>query len=111
MTYDLTNLYSGGLMGYLHQLMVLTDYILLDVLSIVVFVVVYGVGSARQREAKNNMLLSTFLTFCFVAVFALAVAATTSYGAGVLQLYSTRVIVWFVITVAVLLHHVISDIN
>lgn len=109
MAYNLTNLYSGGPIGYAHQLNVISNYISLDVTLVVLYVVLYGILSGRQASAKNTALLTCWIVFIAMGAFTFGLAASVSLTQAELANYVTRTIFTFALSIGMLLWHLLSD--
>lgn len=109
MTYNLTGLYSGGPIGYAHQLNVISNYIALDVVIVVLYVVLFGIMSSRQANTKNTALIVTWIVFVSVAAFTFGIAAFTEVDSAGIANYVSRSVVTFAIAVTALLWHLLSE--
>lgn len=107
MAYNVTDLYNQtGLIGAVDSLNVASNFIFIDSLLIVIFVVIFAIGINRQVETKKNALMASAITFVISALI------WFSTGAGVVnssQPYFTRVLVLFVVTILLTIWNTVSE--
>ena len=108
MIYDFSTCTGTGIFDMFNCLVVLSNFVLLYVLLIVVFLVVYGVFANSERSVKNNLLLSSTIT-ALTALGLLMVAASSGYAASVITAYSDAAMLASIIAFVALLYHILGD--
>lgn len=106
--YDMTCFNNGGVFEMFNCVNSASNFVLLNILLIVLFLVTTAVFLGSAKSVKNVMLLSSVVTVVASLVMLLAAGASSVSASDILG-YSGTTFVWFVILMAALLYHSLSD--